>query len=40
MTQGRATFARRFTGYEEMPPEAAQRVVAESQKEQAALAEA
>jgi elongation factor G len=34
MTQGRATFTHRFRGYEEMPGEAAQRVIAESSKEQ------
>lgn len=33
MTQGRALFIRRFHGYEEMPPDAAQRVIAESSKE-------
>jgi elongation factor G len=27
MTHGRAVFRRQFRGYEEMPPEAAQRVV-------------
>ena len=34
MTHGRAVFHRHFRGYEEMPPEAAQRVVAEATKEQ------
>ena len=34
MTHGRAVFHRHFRGYEEMPPEAAQRVVAEVSKEQ------
>ncbi len=33
MTQGRATFTRRFKGYEEMPHEVAQRVIDESAKE-------
>ncbi len=33
MTQGRATFTRRFRGYEEMPGDAAQRVITESAKE-------
>ncbi len=33
MTQGRATFTRRFRGYEEMPADAAQRVIAESARE-------
>jgi len=33
MTHGRATFRRQFRGYEEMPAEAAQRVVAEVAKE-------
>jgi len=33
MTHGRATFRRRFRGYEEMPSEAAQRVVQEVAKE-------
>ena len=30
MTHGHATFTRRFRGYEEMPPEAAQKIIAES----------
>jgi elongation factor G len=34
MTHGRAVFHRHFRGYEEMPPDAAQRVVAEVSKEQ------
>ncbi len=34
MTHGRATFRRRFRGYEEMPAEAAQKVVAEVSKEE------
>ncbi|MGH7688087.1 MAG: elongation factor G [Gemmatimonadaceae bacterium] len=33
MTQGRATFTRRFRGYEEMPSDAAQRVIGESTRE-------
>jgi elongation factor G len=33
MTHGRATFRRQFRGYEEMPPDAAQRVVAEVAKD-------
>ncbi len=33
MTQGRATFTRQFHGYEEMPPDVAQKVIAESSKE-------
>jgi translation elongation factor EF-G len=33
MTHGRATFIRRFKGYEQMPAEVAQRVIAESSKE-------
>jgi translation elongation factor EF-G len=32
MTHGRATFRRVFRGYEEMPPDAAQRVVQEISK--------
>lgn len=36
MTHGRALFRRHFRGYEEMPNEAAQRVVDEATKEQAA----
>jgi elongation factor G len=32
MTHGRATFTRRFRGYEEVPPDAAQRIIAESSK--------
>jgi elongation factor G len=38
-TQGRARYTRRFRGYEEMPPDAAQKVIAESSKEQKELAE-
>jgi elongation factor G len=34
MTHGRAVFHRQFRGYEEMPPDAAQRVVAEVSKDQ------
>jgi elongation factor G len=33
MTQGRATFTRRFRGYEEMPAEVAQRVIEDAAKE-------
>jgi elongation factor G len=33
MTQGRATFKHRFHGYEEMPPDAAQRVISEHSRE-------
>jgi elongation factor G len=33
MTQGRATFLRRFKGYEETPNEVAQKVIAEHAKE-------
>ena len=33
MTQGRATFRRVFKGYEEAPPEVAQRVIDEHAKE-------
>ena len=36
MTHGRAVFHRHFRGYEEMPPDAAQRVVAEVAREQSA----
>jgi elongation factor G len=32
MTQGRATFTRRFRGYEEMPADSAQRLIAEAAK--------
>jgi elongation factor G len=32
MTQGRATFSHRFRGYEEVPPDAAQKIIAESAK--------
>jgi elongation factor G len=39
MTHGRATFTRRFRGYEEVPPEVAQKVIAEAAKEEV-LAEA
>jgi elongation factor G len=38
MTHGRAIFRRRFRGYEEMPGEAAQRVVAEAARAQATSA--
>ena len=34
MTQGRATFTRRFKGYEEVPHEVAQRVIEDAAKEQ------
>ena len=40
MTHGRATFARRFKGYEQMPPDVAQKVIAESSKEAKELQEA
>jgi len=33
MTQGRATFKRRFKGYEEAPQEVAQKVIEEHAKE-------
>jgi elongation factor G len=36
MTHGRAVFHRHFRGYEEMPSDAAQRVVEEANKEQSA----
>jgi elongation factor G len=39
MTHGRGGFARRFHGYEQMPHEAAQKVVDESAKERQELAE-
>ncbi|MGH7720958.1 MAG: hypothetical protein ACREON_19190, partial [Gemmatimonadaceae bacterium] len=39
MTHGRGTFTRRFRGYEEVPPEAMQKVIAESAKEHAEMAE-
>jgi len=39
MTHGRGTFSRRFHGYEQMPHEAAQRVVDEAAKERQELAE-
>jgi elongation factor G len=38
MTHGRGTFLRRFHGYDQMPGDAAQRVVNESSKENAAVA--
>ena len=34
MTQGRATFTKRFKGYEEVPHEVAQRVIEGASKEQ------
>jgi len=40
MTHGRATFRRQFRGYEEMPLEAAQRVVAEVSRDPGETAEA
>ena len=39
MTHGRAVFHRQFRGYEEMPPEAAQRVVHEAEAETGLTAE-
>jgi elongation factor G len=38
MTQGRATFTKRFKGYEEMPHEVAQRVIEDAAKEQEEVA--
>jgi elongation factor G len=38
MTHGRGTFVRRFRGYDQMPHEAASRVVSESAKEVGAIA--
>jgi elongation factor G len=32
-TQGRASFSRKFRGYEEVPPEVASKVIAEAEKE-------
>ena len=40
MTHGRATFSRRFKGYEQMPPDVAQRVISEASKETKELQEA
>jgi elongation factor G len=40
MTHGRATFTRRFRGYEEVPAEFAQKIIAESSKSEEVLAEA
>ena len=37
MTHGRASFRRRFRGYEEVPPDAAQRIVEDVAKEQAEM---
>jgi elongation factor G len=34
MTQGRASFTKRFKGYEEVPHEVAQRVIDDASKEQ------
>ena len=39
LTQGRATFRRRFSGYEQVPGDAAQRVIDQAAKEQKELAE-
>ncbi|MEJ7810984.1 MAG: elongation factor G [Gemmatimonadaceae bacterium] len=39
MTHGRGSFARKVRGYEEMPADAAQRVIAESSKDQKEMAE-
>ena len=33
MTHGRGTFSRRFHGYEQMPPDAANKVIDEAAKE-------
>jgi translation elongation factor EF-G len=33
MTRGYATFTHRFRGYEEVPPDAAQRIAAENREE-------
>jgi translation elongation factor EF-G len=38
MTHGRGNFVRRFHGYDQMPGDAAQRVVNESSKEVGAIA--
>ena len=40
MTHGRAGFTRKFRGYEEVPGEAAQKIIAESSKKEEVLAEA
>ncbi len=40
ITHGRATFVRRFRGYEQMPGEAAQRVIVEAGKDEGATANA
>jgi elongation factor G len=40
MTHGRATFTKRFRGYEEVPAEFAQKIIAESAKSEEVLAEA
>ncbi len=40
MTHGRAGFARKFRGYEEVPAEQAQKIIAESAKKEEVLAEA
>ncbi|MGI9076377.1 MAG: elongation factor G [Gemmatimonadaceae bacterium] len=39
MTHGRGSFTRKLRGYEEMPPEAAQKVVTESSREHKEMAE-
>ena len=39
LTHGRATFTRRFRGYEQVPAEAAQRVIEENAKAREELAE-
>jgi elongation factor G len=40
MTHGHATFTRHFRGYEEVPPDVAQKIISEGPKKEEVLTEA